>query len=30
MQGYLFGKPVPSEIFEKKYLARSASQSVLG
>jgi EAL domain-containing protein (putative c-di-GMP-specific phosphodiesterase class I) len=24
MQGYLFGKPVPSEIFEKRYLARSA------
>jgi diguanylate cyclase (GGDEF)-like protein len=24
MQGYFFGKPVPSEIFEKKYLARSA------
>jgi EAL domain-containing protein (putative c-di-GMP-specific phosphodiesterase class I) len=30
MQGYLFGKPVPSEIFEKKYLARSASQAALG
>jgi diguanylate cyclase (GGDEF)-like protein len=24
MQGYLFSKPVPSEIFEKRYLARSA------
>jgi diguanylate cyclase (GGDEF)-like protein len=24
MQGYVFGKPVPSEIFEKRYLARSA------
>jgi EAL domain-containing protein (putative c-di-GMP-specific phosphodiesterase class I) len=24
MQGYLYGKPVPVEIFEKRYLARSA------
>jgi EAL domain-containing protein (putative c-di-GMP-specific phosphodiesterase class I) len=24
MQGYLFGKPVPREVFERKYLTRSA------
>jgi EAL domain-containing protein (putative c-di-GMP-specific phosphodiesterase class I) len=29
MQGYLFGKPVPVEIFEKKYLmATSVTQQV--
>ena len=28
MQGYLFGKPVPVEIFEKRYLAASADVNV--
>jgi len=25
MQGFLFGKPVPVEVFEKKYLIRSTA-----
>ena len=25
MQGYLFGKPVPREVFERKYLTHSAA-----